>query len=53
MLKTVLNKNQHEYLPKFIEQRICIKFYVENESSYVNLIKILQKAFEDECLSKT
>lgn len=37
----------------YVEQRICLKFCVANEFSCADALKMLQKAFGDNALSKT
>lgn len=39
-------------MSKFIEQRICIKFCLRNQFSAADSLKMVQKAFGDEAMSK-
>ena len=39
-------------MSKFIKQRICIKFCLRNQFSAVDTLRMVQKAFGDEAMSK-
>lgn len=39
-------------MSKFVEQRICIKFRLQNQFSAADSLRTVQKAFGDEAMSK-
>lgn len=40
-------------MDKLVEQRVCLKFCVTNEISCADSLKMLQKTYQDSCMSKT